>query len=152
MTQPAAAMVKVFAACGVDRVVVVAASGLNEVFSHYDRQERCIWATREEEALALAAGLALGGELPLVIMQQSGVGNALNAAFSLADAYGIYFPVLVCDRGAADSNPVQCVSSQQTAKVLQAISGRTIDFNAEDAEEEFSRCVRERCRWITCSL
>ncbi len=152
MSDTAGRMVKAFLACGIDRVVVVAASGLDEVFSYFDRQQRCIWATREEEALAVASGLALGGERPLVIMQQSGVGNALNAAFSLSDAYGIYFPILVCDRGAGDDNPVQRVSSEWTGKVLQAIGGRTIDFNDEHVAEELGRCLRQQCRWITSTL
>ena len=44
---------------------------------------RLLLATREEEAFGIAAGLYLGGRLPTVMLQSSGLGNSLNALTSL---------------------------------------------------------------------
>ena len=48
---------------------------------------------REEECIAFAAGHRLAGLRPVVLMQCSGVGNALNALASLAIPYGIGMPL-----------------------------------------------------------
>jgi sulfopyruvate decarboxylase TPP-binding subunit len=141
---------ELLSASGVDPLVAVPTSGLNELYRRFG--DRCLFATREEEAVALATGLALGGRRPLVIMQQSGVGNCLNALFSLADAYDVYFPIVVCDRGEADPNPVQQVSSRETARVLGALGAARLDLEAGGCEEVFGNCFRSRVRWMTCAL
>src|SRR5437762_14089753 len=101
------AIIRAFTIERISHIIVVPCTGLNPLYSHYERMGQCIYATREEEAIAIASGLAIGGALPAVVMQQSGVGNTLNAVFTLADAYCIYFPVVVLDRGVEDINPVQ---------------------------------------------
>jgi sulfopyruvate decarboxylase alpha subunit len=56
-------------------------------------------ATREEEAIGVAAGLYLGGARPTVMMQSSGLGNALNAIGSLLVAYQIPALLIMSMRG-----------------------------------------------------
>ncbi|HXM54248.1 MAG TPA: thiamine pyrophosphate-binding protein [Candidatus Dormibacteraeota bacterium] len=46
-------------------------------------------ATREDHAIALAAGAWLAGEQPLVFMESSGIGTAVDALTSLALVYGM---------------------------------------------------------------
>lgn len=139
-------------ACGVSHLIVVPASGLEPVLDHFAARGRCVYATREEEAVAIAAGLSLGGEEPAVVMAQAGVGNSLNAVFTLADAYGIYFPVLVCFRGKEDPNPVQRVSAKQTHRVLDALDCAEVSWDAPSADDDFKKLVDGRQRWIKCSL
>lgn len=138
--------------CGVKHLIVVPASGLETVFRYFEAQGSCVYATREEEAIAIAAGLSVGGEKATVVMAQSGVGNALNAVFTLADAYDIYFPILVCFRGKQDPNLVQRVSAKQTHLVLDALECAEIAWDAPSSKEEFKRLVDSRQRWIKCSL
>jgi sulfopyruvate decarboxylase alpha subunit len=40
-------------------------------------------AVREDEAVAMAAGAFMGGRIPVVLMQNSGLGTSLNALISL---------------------------------------------------------------------
>lgn len=61
-----------------------------------------LYATREDEAIALACGLMTAGQRPLVMMQNSGLVNSLNTLGSLAVAYGIGLPILVTLRGDRD--------------------------------------------------
>jgi sulfopyruvate decarboxylase subunit alpha len=69
------------------------------VFEQQFRDVRLILATREEEAFGIAAGLYLGGQLPTVLLQSSGLGNSLNAITSLLMPYQIPVLMVVSMRG-----------------------------------------------------
>ena len=56
-------------------------------------------SVREDEAVAMAAGAFLGGKIPVVLMQNSGLGNALNVLASLHLIYRIPCLLLVSWRG-----------------------------------------------------
>jgi len=64
-----------------------------------DPDVRCLIATREEEAIGIAAGVSLGGGKPLVFMQNSGLANALGALSSLPVIYKIPMLLLISWRG-----------------------------------------------------
>lgn len=92
-------------AAGVDFLTGVPDSLLKEFCAHVDAvlpPERHVIAANEGTAVALAAGhhLATGG-LPMVYMQNSGLGNAVNPLLSLADAdiYGLPMILLIGWRG-----------------------------------------------------
>jgi sulfopyruvate decarboxylase TPP-binding subunit len=131
------------------QLVVVPASGLDLLYQRFRERGRFILASREEEAVGLAAGLALGGARPLVVMQQSGVGNALNAVFTLAEAYDIRFPILVVDRGLDDDNPVQRVSSALTGRVLAALGVRAL---AAETAEALPTLLTSGQRWFSWQM
>lgn len=143
-------MLTAFGACNINWLLVVPSSGINEVYEHYEKEERCIYATREEEAVALATGLTLAGEHPLVLIQQSGVGNALNAVFTLPDAYHVFFPILVCMRPEQDPNPVQRVSTKNTMLILEKLGCSKINWDHSEAVEQFKIFLKEQSRWIVC--
>lgn len=52
-------------------------------------------APREDVALALAAGAAMGGQRPLVYLQSSGLGHLVNPIASLLKPYGITVHLLI---------------------------------------------------------
>src|SRR4030042_1886019 len=79
-------------ASGCREVVYVPDNPLSHILGALRRDYpdvRATMATREEEALGIAAGLYLGGALPALLMQSSGLGNALNALGSLLLPYQI---------------------------------------------------------------
>ncbi|RAL24241.1 thiamine pyrophosphate-binding protein [Thermoflavimicrobium daqui] len=51
--------------------------------------KRYVLATREDNAVSLAVGAYLAGERPLVFMESSGIGNAVDVLTSLAITYEI---------------------------------------------------------------
>lgn len=56
-------------------------------------------ASVEAEAIASAAGAALAGRKPLVMLQNSGLGNCVNPVSSLLSPFGIPLVMLVSHRG-----------------------------------------------------
>jgi phosphonopyruvate decarboxylase len=57
-------------------------------------------ATREDEAMSVAAGAWMGGKkLPVVFMQNSGLGNCINVIASLHQSYEIPLLLVISWRG-----------------------------------------------------
>lgn len=93
-------------------------------------------ASREEEAIGIAAGAVMGGRRSVVLMQSSGFGNSVNALASLAVPYQLPIPMIIGERGAlGEFNPVQVPISRTIRPALDAlgIPYRTIE-HAEDLE------------------
>ena len=59
-------------------------------------------ATREEEAIGIAAGAYAAGRNAAVFMQSSGFGNSINALASLCIPYRIPLPLFINLRGQMD--------------------------------------------------
>jgi sulfopyruvate decarboxylase alpha subunit len=92
--------------------------------------------TTEEEGVAIAAGVWLGGQRSVVLMQSSGVGNCINM-LSLPAIARLPLLMLVTMRGEwAEFNPWQVPMSEATEPSLRAIGVRTMRADtATDAVE-----------------
>lgn len=55
--------------------------------------------TREEEGVGICAGAWLAGARPMMIIQSTGLGNMINALFSLNEASAVPLPILASYRG-----------------------------------------------------
>ncbi len=55
--------------------------------------------TREEEGVGIAAGAYLGGKRPAILIQNSGLGNSINAITSLLELYNIPIIFIMSHRG-----------------------------------------------------
>lgn len=55
--------------------------------------------TREEEGVGICAGAFLGGKFPCIVMQNSGIGNCINALSSLLALYRIPVVFVISHRG-----------------------------------------------------
>jgi sulfopyruvate decarboxylase alpha subunit len=72
---------------------------LGGIIAYLTDERLYIPAVREDEAVAMAAGAYFGGKIPVVLMQNSGLGNALNVLESLNLIYQIPCLLLVSWRG-----------------------------------------------------
>jgi sulfopyruvate decarboxylase alpha subunit len=78
--------------------------------------------TREEECIGYAAGQRIAGQRPVVLMQSSGLGNALNALGSLAVPYRLGLPLVVSMRGTlGEANPSQVPLGRSAAGLLSTL-------------------------------
>src|SRR3954462_15727487 len=113
-------------AAGSRDVVYVPDNPLSHVLREFETQYRdirLVLATREEEAFGIAAGLYLGGRLPTVMLQSSGLGNSLNALTSLLVPYQIPVLTIVSMRGdEGEWNAAQVPMGQAVRGILDAIS------------------------------
>jgi sulfopyruvate decarboxylase alpha subunit len=69
------------------------------VIAELERRGRWFVDTREDAALGVAAGAWMGGRLPAVLMQNSGLGVSLNALASLHVLYEMPCLLVVTWRG-----------------------------------------------------
>ena len=54
---------------------------------------------REEEGIGIAAGVVLAGKRPMILMQNSGLGNCVNALMSLTTLYEMPLLIMMSHRG-----------------------------------------------------
>ena len=72
-------------------------AGILQEIVHHPLQH--IQICREEEGVGIAAGAALAGKRPLLLMQNSGLGNSINAIMSLTSFYKLPLFLLMSQRG-----------------------------------------------------
>ncbi len=93
--------------------------------------------TREEEAVGIAAGAYLGGRVPAILMQNSGLGNSINAIKSLLEIYKIPVTFIMSHRGAEGEQVIaQVPMGQATPPLLDCINLKTFFIhNLEDIQK-----------------
>jgi len=86
---------------GFDLVITVPCKYFASLLVEMDGDERfeIVYPCREEEGLGIAAGAHLGGRKPIMIIQNSGLGNMVNAYCSLNQYYGIPLCLIISHRG-----------------------------------------------------
>ncbi len=113
--------------------------------------DRFIIAANEGNAVAIAAGHYLATkEIPLVYMQNSGEGNAVNPLASLADrdVYAVPMLLLIGWRGQGNTepnHPQHKLQGEITASLLDILH---IPYSVlTDSEEEFAEAVKKAAAW-----
>jgi len=109
---------------GVDFATGVPCGVQKYIISNLSNDPNIIYtpATRESEAIGIAAGAALAGRKPVVYMQNSGLLNSINDVTSLLIAYRIPVLLSVSWRGApGEDAPQHFVSGKATIKILDAL-------------------------------
>lgn len=88
-----------------------------------DEQLTYISSANEGDALATAAGAAIAGKRPVVMMQNSGLGNAVNPLTSLAYTFRIPLLLICTLRGDPQSQdePQHELMGQITGKLLETM-------------------------------
>jgi sulfopyruvate decarboxylase alpha subunit len=84
---------------GLDFFTGVPCSLVGPVIAELERRNLYFSETREDAALGVAAGAYMAGRLPVVLMQNSGLGVSLNALGSLHILYEMPCLLLVTWRG-----------------------------------------------------
>jgi len=88
-----------------------------------DRDVSYVPAVREDVAVGLAAGAYLGGKTPCVLMQNSGLGQCLNALTSLNLIYKIPCLLIVTWRGYKGGDaPEHEVMGKASPRLLDSIN------------------------------
>lgn len=92
-------------------------------------------ATREDEALGIATGAHLAGRRPIVLMQNSGLGSAINPLASLDMLYKIPMLLLISWRGYQGKDaPEHLIMGEVTIKLLEDIGIPVQVISKDDPE------------------
>ena len=82
--------------------------------------------TREEEGIGIAAGAYLGGRTPALLIQNSGLGNSVNAIKSLLQLYEIPVVFIMSHRGVeGEKIMAQIPMGQLTPRLLDLLNIKT---------------------------
>ncbi|MBS7251053.1 MAG: sulfopyruvate decarboxylase subunit alpha [Candidatus Freyarchaeota archaeon] len=131
---------------GVDFVVSVPSSLFKNLLDMLDEAKEILHVpvTREEEGVGIAAGAYLGGKTPALIMQNSGLGNSINALASLNMVFKIPLLILIAQRGGkGETIPAQIPMGKATPALLDAIGvPHYTPKNAEQIPEAFERAKK----------
>ena len=101
-------------------------------------------AVREDLAVGAAAGAWLGGRLPAVLMQNSGIGTSLNAVLSLAALYRIPMLLVVGWRGHGGTDAPEHVQTGRTMReMLRAVELPVVAAEAGTLEDDVARAADE---------
>jgi sulfopyruvate decarboxylase subunit alpha len=109
---------------GIDFVVSLPCKLLDELIRilYDDESFIHIPATREEEGVGICVGAHLAGKIPVLLIQNSGLGNSVNALASLVMYYEIPLIIIASHRGTEGERiKAQVPMGEATPKILEAI-------------------------------
>ena len=94
---------------------------------------------REEEGMGICAGAYLGNKLPCIMMQNTGIGNSVNAIVSLLQLYQMPVVFLISYRG-TPGEPVgaQGGMARVTEDILNTLKIPMLHCNTEDDLDKIS--------------
>ncbi|MBQ9026089.1 MAG: sulfopyruvate decarboxylase subunit alpha [Methanobrevibacter sp.] len=110
---------------GINFIVSVPCVNLSKLLNMIDEDDEIIHipVTREEEGIGLCAGAYLGGKRTAILMQNSGLGNSINALKSLTELYGFPLIMVMSHRGTEGENICgQVPMGQSTPLILEAMN------------------------------
>lgn len=110
---------------GIDLIVSVPCINLKELIPLVAQDPAIIHVpvTREEEGVGICAGAYMGGKRPAMLMQNSGLGNSINALASLNILYGIPLLMIISHRGVeGESICAQVPMGELTPGLLDVLS------------------------------
>lgn len=130
---------------GIDLVVSVPCAmlkGLLRIINE-KREIQHVPVTREEEGVGIAAGARLGGKIPAILMQNSGLGNSINAIRSLLVFYKIPVVFIMSHRGAeGEKIAAQIPMGEITTDLLDCIGIKTILIDTAEKLEKIKDIVK----------
>lgn len=110
--------------------------------------------TREEEGVGLCAGAYLGGARPALLMQNSGLGNSVNALLSLTGLYDMGLLLVIGYRGRRGEEQIeaQMPMGQAMTSLLRILRARYTVIERERDIELVRTAGEQSRRGITAVL
>ncbi|AMK15438.1 sulfopyruvate decarboxylase subunit alpha [Methanobrevibacter olleyae] len=109
---------------GIDFIVSVPCANLSKLLNKIDNDENIkhVPVNREEEGIGICAGAYLGGAKTAILMQNSGLGNSINALKSLTELYEFPLIMIISHRGTeGESICGQIPMGKSTTKLLDGM-------------------------------
>jgi sulfopyruvate decarboxylase subunit alpha len=136
--KPSLAVYRGLKRAGIDFAASVPCINLQQLLHRVEGDHEIIHipVTREEEGVGLCAGAWMGGRKPALIMQNSGLGNSINALASLDFLYDIPLLMIISHRGCeGETIAGQVPMGKLTPKLLDAMEVPYFSAKPAGAEE-----------------
>lgn len=127
---------------GFDFFTGVPCSLLKDLYPALESQREVpyVSAVREDDAVGQAAGAYMAGCKPVVLMQNSGLGNSLNGIVSLNQIYAMPFLALITWRGYRGKDaPEHLVMGKGMTEILDAIEMPYEVLDPERLDEQLDK-------------
>ncbi|MDO5848722.1 MAG: sulfopyruvate decarboxylase subunit alpha [Methanobrevibacter sp.] len=121
---------------GIDFIVSVPCVNLTRLLNMIDEDDEIthIPVTREEEGIGICAGAYMGGKKTAILMQNSGLGNCINALKSLTELYHFPLVMIMSHRGTEGEQICgQVPMGESTPSILE---GMKYDYHKPETPEE----------------
>ena len=122
------AIIRALEAAGINFICSVPCALLSGVIDGISKRKSIthVPVTREEEGVGICAGAFLGGAKPALFMQNSGLGNSINALLSLTKLYHIDLLLVIGYRGRRGEEQIhaQIPMGTATTKLLTIIGAK----------------------------
>ena len=138
MMNPSLAIYRGLKRAGIDFATSVPCVNLQQLLTLVGEDPQIIHVpvTREEEGVGLCAGAWMAGRRPALLMQNSGLGNCINALASLDILYGIPLLMIISHRGGAGEPMLgQVPMGRLTTPLLDAMQIPHFSPTCEEAED-----------------
>ena len=109
------------------------------------KKNKILIATREEEAIGIAAGMSMAGEKSLVFMQNAGFANSLSTITSLVQLYQIPMILLIGWRGFLKNDAPE----HEKIGMIQPKLIKTIGLESRVIDE---KNLENDCEWASLKL
>ena len=147
---PSEALYRELRKLGLDFFVAVPCKLLADIIGILVKDSQIIYTpvTREEEGVGILAGGYLTGRRPALIMQNSGIGNSINAICSLLNYYRLPIVFIISHRGGA-GEPIaaQKPMGEATKELLRAANVAFYEVNSMDELAYVEEGVR---KFLSC--
>ncbi len=137
--------------CGINFASGVPCAAQKRLLFYFltDPKMTYVQAAREEDAIGIATGAYLAGKKPIVLMQNSGLANCINALASLCIPYKIPMLMLVTWRGyPRDKNepPYHHVMGRSTINLMNDLEIPVKIIPEEDPQRIIPPSIKEMQR------
>ncbi len=147
MTKEGVKLSEAIFATGITFITGVPDSAFSELITELESSEmnrKYVPATREDNAVSLAVGAFLSGERPLVFMESSGIGNAIDALTSLATVYEIPLVLFIAWAGYKGRDiPHHNAIGRPLHALLTSLDIPIFEVNLGESSESIASAIEE---------
>lgn len=139
-------IIKGIEAVNPDHFIYIPCSTVGPIIDHFEKSGRphTFTVSREEDGIGIAAGISLAGKTPVVLIQDTGIGNSILAITTFVQAYHVPMLILVTRRGGfGEINSAVNLFSEPLPRILDDAAVKTFKLDYRVPLHEWSVAIRD---------
>lgn len=133
-----------------DYFMFIPCSTVASIIEHFEQSEQIVSfpVSREEDGVGIAAGISLGGKTPILLIQDTGIGNSILAITTFVQAYHVPMLILVTRRGGfAEINSAVYHFSEPLPRILDDAAVKTFMLDYRVPLSEWSVAIKQGAKY-----